>query len=87
MRAMIAIALLLTMAGSASADSLPWGVRVIHDDARSVTCWHYVGVNQGGISCLPDAQLQRQQTSAASEDQPTPATTPAPLPQDERFQL
>ncbi|VVO30820.1 hypothetical protein [Pseudomonas fluorescens] len=87
MKTVILLTLLLAFAGSAKADSLPWGVRVIHDDARGVTCWHYVGVNQGGISCLPDAQIHRQQARAADDDQPTPATTPAPHSHEERFQL
>lgn len=83
MRLMIAIALVLIV-GQASADT-PFSVTVFHDDERSVTCWMYWG--KGGISCLADAQIQRQQTSVAGEDQPTPATTPAPRQHEERFQL
>jgi len=86
MKSVIAITLLLIVS-QASADSLPWGVRVIHDDARGVTCWHYVGGNQGGISCLPDSQLQQKDAKTAEQDGPTPATNPTPLSHEERFQL
>jgi len=86
MKSVIAIALLLIVS-RASADSLPWSVRVIHDDARGVTCWHYVGVNQGGISCLPDSQLQQKDAKTAEQDGPTPATNPTPRGHEERFQL
>ncbi|MCP1601440.1 hypothetical protein J2S82_003397 [Aeromonas caviae] len=30
---------------------------VWHDDQRRVTCWVYIGNQEGGISCLPDGQL------------------------------
>ena len=86
MKSVIAIALLLIVS-RASADSLPWSVRVIHDDARGVTCWHYVGVNQGGISCLPVSQLQQKDAKTAEQDGPTPATNPTPRGHEERFQL
>jgi hypothetical protein len=35
----------------------PWvGVRVEHDDARSVTCW-VPSDDRAGLSCLPDWML------------------------------
>jgi hypothetical protein len=37
-----------------------YGVSVWHDDARGVTCWIYSITQQGGISCLPDSQLERK---------------------------
>jgi hypothetical protein len=35
-----------------------YGVNVWHDDERNVTCWIFVGLERGGISCIPDWQLQ-----------------------------
>lgn len=32
-------------------------IRVWHDDAHSVTCWVYKGIKRGGLSCIPDSQL------------------------------
>lgn len=29
-----------------------------HDDEKGVTCWVYSNGYQGGISCIPDAQLK-----------------------------
>lgn len=75
--------LLIVLASAASADDLPWGVRVFHDEARGVTCWHYTGGNQGGISCLPDSQLAPQTQAGAK----TPASTPTPRREPEAFPL
>jgi len=33
-------------------------VTVFHDEKRKVTCWIYANGYQGGISCLPDGQVQ-----------------------------
>lgn len=33
-------------------------ITIWHDDQRQVTCWLYGGSN-GGISCLPDGEIQR----------------------------
>lgn len=82
---------LLLLASGASADPLPSGVTVLHDDARGVTCWlHEQGV-RGGISCIPDSQLQagtkRQFSPYEQQDNgPTPAAAPAYL-TNERYQL
>lgn len=32
-------------------------VIVVHDDERNVTCWIYKDGYAGGISCIPDSQL------------------------------
>jgi len=34
------------------------GVRRWHDDEKNVTCWIYSEGYRGGISCIPDHQLQ-----------------------------
>lgn len=97
MRGLIAIAMLLIV-GQAGAESLPYDVRVFHDDVRRVTCWNYVGINKGGISCLPDNQIgslpqqatpareagRASQASSSYENEPLQAT---PLPQKKGFQL
>lgn len=93
MRAMI-IAALLLIAGQASAESLPYGIRIFHDAERGATCWVY----SSSISCLPDSQLgslphsgtteretgRASQASSVTEKGVSVAT---PLPQDERFKL
>lgn len=33
-------------------------IKVWHDDQRRVTCWVYLGYKRGGLSCIPDSQLQ-----------------------------
>lgn len=47
------------------------------------------GVNQGGIRCIPDSQVQGQssQAPAAEQDGATPAAPPPPRQHEERFQL
>ncbi len=34
-------------------------IEVIHDDQRNVTCWIKGVNNGGGISCIPDSQLNK----------------------------
>ena len=55
MRSLIAL-LLLTLGGIASANNLPSGVSVFHDDERGVTCWSA----WNALSCLPDSSLLQQ---------------------------
>ena len=62
---------------------LPPGVRVFHDDSRSVTCWLYQGGNQGGLSCIPDSQLDPRTQVGAK----IPASTPTPRRLREGLQL
>lgn len=83
MRVLTAFTLLL-IAGQATAGEQV--ISVQHDSQRGVTCWIIEGT---GISCLPDGQLQNQPTLAPEQDQdgPTPAATPAPRSNEERFQL
>ncbi|WP_298724847.1 hypothetical protein, partial [uncultured Pseudomonas sp.] len=69
----------LLLATGASAEQLTRNVEVIHDDKRAVTCWVYSGhYYKGGISCIPDSQLQagnQRQLSPheQTDNQPTPA--------------
>ncbi|MCO8166895.1 hypothetical protein NJC40_03760 [Pseudomonas sp. 21LCFQ02] len=44
------------------------GVTVIHDDRRDVTCWVYSnGMNQSGISCVPDSQLKPEPSAKQTQ--------------------
>ncbi|MCO7055152.1 hypothetical protein ACUZXZ_16435 [Pseudomonas juntendi] len=71
---------LLLLATGASAEQLTPDVEVIHDDKRAVTCWVFRGSYKGGISCIPDSQLQagneRQLYPHETQPEPTPATAP-----------
>ena len=71
---------LLLLATGASAEPLPYGVRVFHDDEHGATCWIYQAHNRGGISCIPDSQLkagnERQLSPHEKDSGPTPALAP-----------
>lgn len=82
---------LLLLATGASADpretrGLPYVFQVFHDDQRAVTCWSYAG----GLSCIPDSQLQagyqRQLSPHETQPEPTPALAPGRW-IDERYEL
>jgi len=82
---------LLLLATGASADpretrGMPYVFQVFHDEQRAVTCWSY----SGGLSCIPDSQLQagnqRQLSPHETQPEPTPATAPGRW-IDERYQL
>ncbi|MCE1058107.1 hypothetical protein LU646_09450 [Pseudomonas alloputida] len=83
---------LLLLATGASAEQVTPNVEVIHDDKRAVTCWVYSGhYYKGGISCIPDSQLQagndRQLSPHEKQDNgPTPALAPGHW-IDERYHL
>ncbi|OUM34436.1 hypothetical protein B8W72_10515 [Pseudomonas putida] len=82
---------LLLLATGASAEQVTPNVEVIHDDKRAVTCWVYSGqYYKGGISCIPDSQLQagneRQLSPHETQPEPTPALAPGRW-IDERYQL
>ncbi|MDD2046151.1 hypothetical protein [Pseudomonas putida] len=80
---------LLLLANGASADPLPRGVFVFHDDERGATCWLYGLSAPGGISCIPDSQLQagnERQLSPHEQDTPTPAMAPVRW-HEERYSL
>ncbi|TFW40118.1 hypothetical protein E4195_01255 [Pseudomonas putida] len=86
----LALCLLLLTTG-ASADpretrGMPYVFQVFHDDQRAVTCWSY----SGGLSCIPDSQLQagnqRQLSPHETQPEPTPALAPGRW-IDERYQL
>ncbi|MFJ4457675.1 hypothetical protein ACIP1G_27860 [Pseudomonas sp. NPDC089392] len=89
---MIRLALcLLLLATGANAEQVTPNVEVIHDDKRAVTCWVYSGYYyKGGISCIPDSQLQagnqRQLSTHETQPEPTPALAPGRW-IDERYQL
>lgn len=75
----LALCLLLLVTG-ASAAPLPHGVLVFHDDERGAACWLYGFSSPGGISCIPDSQLQagnnRQLSPHEQDPEPTPALAP-----------
>lgn len=82
---------LLLLATGASAEQVSPNVEVIHDDKRSVTCWVYSGhYYKGGISCIPDSQLQagteRQLSPHETQPEPTPALAPGRW-IDERYEM
>ncbi|MCO7534683.1 hypothetical protein NJH24_07790 [Pseudomonas asiatica] len=84
---------LLMLATGASAEQLTRSVEVIHDDKRAVTCWVYADFYRGGIggiSCIPDSQLQpgneRQLSPHETQPEPTPAMAPGRW-TEERYQL
>lgn len=82
---------LLLLATGASAEQVTPNVEVIHDDKRAVTCWVYSGhYYKGGISCIPDSQLQagneRQLSPHETQPEPTPALAPGRW-IDERYEL
>ncbi|WP_346015706.1 hypothetical protein, partial [Pseudomonas sp. ER28] len=79
------------LATGASADpretrGMPYVFQVFHDDQRAVTCWSY----SGGLSCIPDSQLQagnqRQLSPHETQPEPTPALAPGRW-IDERYHL
>ena len=81
---------LLLLATGASAESLPYGVRVFHDDELGATCWIYQAGSGAGISSIPDSQLQadnqRQLSPHETQPEPTPALAPGRW-IDKRYQL
>ncbi|WP_336334299.1 hypothetical protein [Pseudomonas putida] len=81
---------LLLLATGASAAPLPHGIGVFHDDEHGATCWIFQMGSAGGISCIPDSQLQagnqRQLSPHATQPEPTPALAPGRW-IDERYQL
>lgn len=81
---------LLLLATGVGADQLPGGVTVFHDDARGATCWLYEQSVRGGISCIPDSQLQagNERQLSPHEQQPEPMPAQAPGRRvDERYHL
>lgn len=83
---------LLLLATGASAEQVTSDITVIRDRERAVTCWVYSGhFYKGGISCIPDSQLQagseRQLSPHEQQDNgPTPAQAPARW-NEERYSL
>jgi hypothetical protein len=56
------------------------GLNRMHDQERGVTCYVFYGVHSGGISCIPDSQLQagteRQLSPHEQQPEPMPAMAP-----------
>jgi len=81
---------LLLLATGASAEQLTMDVEVIHDSKRGVTCWLYKNGYAGGISCIPDSQLQagneRQLSLHEQDNTPIPAMAPVRW-TEERYSL
>lgn len=42
--------------------NLGWSedVNVFQDNKRDVTCWVFKGLNRGGISCIPNDQINKE---------------------------
>ncbi|MBA1200513.1 hypothetical protein G7009_01685 [Pseudomonas capeferrum] len=83
--------LLLATGANASAEQLSKYIQVTRDDKRGVTCYTINTGYVGGISCIPDSQLQagneRQLSPHEQQDnQPTPALAPGRW-IDERYEL
>ncbi|AQW68333.1 hypothetical protein [Pseudomonas parafulva] len=94
----LALCLLLLATGASAAQSvqiekstnIKTGVNRVHDDQRGVTCYVYFDGGPGGISCIPDSQLQagseRQLSPHETQPEPTPAMAPGRW-IDERYEL
>ncbi|WP_449106732.1 hypothetical protein [Pseudomonas mohnii] len=79
----LAFCLLLLAPGASATENV---IDVQHDSQRGVTC--YI-LNDAGISCIPDSQLQagnERQLSPHEQDTPTPTQAPA-LWNEERYSL
>ena len=63
MRRLVAIALLAILAVGCTqvGEPISEGTRISysHDDAHHVSCWAFHEGYAGGISCLPDSEVQR----------------------------
>jgi len=81
---------LMLLATGASAEQLSDDIEVVRDHQRGVTCYAFKRVYAGGISCIPDSQLQagnpRQLSPHETQSEPTPALAPGRW-IDERYQL
>ena len=81
----LAFCLLLLATGASATENV---IDVQHDSQRGVTC--YI-LNDAGISCIPDSQLQagnERQFSPHEQDTPTPTPTQAPARwNEERYSL
>lgn len=81
---------LLLLATGASAEQLSDDIEVVRDHQRGVTCYAFKRGYAGGISCIPDSQLQagnqRQLSPHETQPEPTPALAPGRW-IDERYQL
>lgn len=81
---------LLLLATGASAEQLSDDIEVVRDHKRGVTCYAFKRGYAGGISCIPDSQLQagnqRQLSPHETQPEPTPALAPG-CRIDERYEL
>jgi maltose-binding protein MalE len=60
---MLTLIMVLVISGACgtqdSTDTNAKTIVVWHDDERLVTCWVYGTIYKGGLSCIPDNQLQQ----------------------------
>ncbi|MFJ2982219.1 MULTISPECIES: hypothetical protein [unclassified Pseudomonas] len=80
----LALCLLLLATGASATENV---IDVQHDSQRGVTCYL---LNEVGISCIPDSQLQAGNQRQLSPHETQPEPTPALAPRrwiDERYQL
>lgn len=85
-RLALCLLLLATGAGASTttrvetSGNIDMGVNRVHDQQRGVTCYVFYGVHSGGISCIPDSQLQtgteRQLSPHEQQPEPMPALAP-----------
>ncbi|WP_286775803.1 MULTISPECIES: hypothetical protein [unclassified Pseudomonas] len=81
---------LLLLATGASAEQLSDDIEVVRDHQRGVTCYTFKRGYAGGISCIPDSQLQADNERQLSPHETQPESTPALAPGrwiDERYQM
>ncbi|MDH0640568.1 hypothetical protein N5D52_26965, partial [Pseudomonas sp. GD03860] len=74
----------------ASAEQLSDDIEVVRDQDRGVTCYAFKRGYAGGISCIPDSQLQAGNERHLSPHETQPEPTPALAPGrwiDERYEL
>nr|WP_189672958.1 hypothetical protein [Pseudomonas taiwanensis] len=80
----------MLLATGASAEQLSDDIEVVRDHQRGVTCYAFKRGYAGGISCIPDSQLQagnqRQLSPHETQPEPTPALAPGRW-IDEMYQL
>ena len=72
MTRLFAIALLVCLAGCGNSETrqAKSGLLWAHDNSHGVTCWGFAG-SFGGISCLPDSQLQQKEVASDNESGPS----------------
>ena len=65
MKRLAAVAACVLLLAGCDGQTTPTGstgtgsISVWHDNQRSVTCWVFKDYQRGGLSCIPDSQLDR----------------------------